>query len=71
MHKKDYIAQVMAYYKQIESSDEQPGPGFEIRLREPDPSWKELVNRAAYQGLDNLEVNELIRMADYAKYVLK
>jgi hypothetical protein len=71
MRKEDYITQLMAYYKQIESGKQKPGPGFEIRLREPDTSWNELVDRAAHHGLDHLEVNELIRIADYAKDILR
>lgn len=71
MRKEDYIKQLMACYKQMESGKQKPGPDFEIRLREPDASWNELVNRAAYLGLDQMEVNEQVRIADYAKDILR
>ena len=71
MHKKDYIAQMMAIYKQLESDDEQLGPEVEIRLKEPERDWTDLVDEATHYGMDFMEVNDLVRMANYAKYILR
>ncbi len=71
MRKEDYITQLMTYYKQMESGTQKPGSDFEIRLREPETSWNELLSRAAHHGLDQLEVNELVRIADHAKDILR
>ncbi len=71
MHKKDYIAQVMAFYKELERRGQKPEEGMEIRIREPERTWEDLVNHATLNGMDNLELNDLILMASYAKDVLK
>ena len=71
MKKKDYIAQVMAFYEELRTRGESPGSGMEIRIREPEKSWEDLVDYATMKGMDNVEVNDLIRMAGYAKDVLR
>lgn len=71
MHKKDYIEQLMAVYKQIEMGAEELGPGFEIRLREPSRTWPDLVDEATMHGLENMELYDLVKMAQYAKEILR
>jgi hypothetical protein len=71
MKKKDYITQVMAFYEELRERGESPGNGMEIRIREPEKSWKDLVDYATMKGMENVEVNDLIRMAGYAKDVLR
>ncbi len=71
MKKKDYIAQVMAFYKELREKGEAPGEDVEIRIREPEKSWEDLVDYATMKGLDNVDMKDLIRMAGYAKDVLR
>lgn len=71
MRKEDYIRKIMTLYKQYDNKDE-TGAFLAPPVAEKQPDdWKELVEFAALNGLDNLEVQDLIRMADLAKDVLR
>ena len=71
MRKKDYIEQLMAVYKELELENKTLGPGIEIRLREPESDWSHLVNQATGRGMENMEIEDLVRMADFAKNILR
>jgi hypothetical protein len=71
MRKEDHIRRIMNLYKEVE---DQSG-GADVRIDritdKPNYNWDELVEFAADQGIDNLELQDLVRMADLAKDILK
>lgn len=71
MRKEDHIRRIMSLYKEIEENTS----GQDVRINriteKPAYNWEELVEFAADQGIDNMELQDLVRMADLAKDILK
>lgn len=70
MHKEDYIRKIMTLYQQFENTEEAGAAAHPAEVESKTDDWQELVDFATLNGLDNLEVQDLIRMADLAKKVL-
>ena len=70
MNKDDYIREIM---DKIAENDEPANLSNIDRFRSElnDDDWKQLVESAALNGLDNLELADVIRMAHKAKSLLR
>jgi len=70
MRKEDYIKKIMTLYQQFEFKTDKQEMVVETFAKKPQANWKELVSFATDNGLDNMEVEDLIHMAALAKEVL-
>lgn len=71
MRKEDYIRKLIASYKFFENKDEDKETLIEPFLKKPQDNWQQLVDFAADFGLESLELQDQIRMAELAKDVLR
>lgn len=71
MLQDDHSKYITDLFKQM-SADNHRREMLLSQVAEKTPSnWKELVEQAADTGLDNMDVHDLVRMADFAKDILK
>ena len=71
MRKQDHIRKLMAMLKQHELNDEEIDVLVDSTNKKQQNNWLELVEYAADYGLENLEIQDQIRMADLAKEVFR
>lgn len=71
MRKEDYIRRIMTLYKEYEMNSENHELLVKAPPSKPHFNWQELVDFAADYGIENLEIQDMIRMADLAKDVLR
>jgi len=71
MRKEDYIKKIMTLSKQFEFKVNNKEKSADSMGYQPEGNWQELVEFATNNGLDKMEIQDLIQMAALAKEVLE